>query len=692
MNRDNSGAGHSVEGNVAIVTLHAATGTAVFGSTDKELIVAIGRANADGAVKAIILLFADPCPNSTGNDEISDESYSLHQLTAVQSTIEASRKPIVAAMAGTVSGQWFKIALTCHSRVALVSACCGLSDIHRGLVPNAGSTQRLTRLVGARKALEMVLTGTPVSASAGLAMGVVDAVFEGNALRQGAIRFARNALEEQRPLETARGRCDKVQFDSNHSEIFKAARDANKRKFRGFLAPEFCVRCIEAAVNLPFDEGIHAEQELFAELATGPQSAAQRYGIEAVRKVGRIPDIPNDTATQEVNTTGVIGVGTMGTGIAMAFADAGLPVILIATRLASLERGLSAIRSEYDRIVSRGGLSPGQAALRMGLIRGQTDLHALAGVDLIVEAAVERMDIKRDIFARLDRIAQSSTILATNTSYLDIDEIARATARPEYVVGLHFFTPAHLMKLLEVIRGEKTSKEVVATAMGLGRRIGKVAVLSRVCHGFIGNRLMNARQMGADSLLLEGAMPWGVDNVLCEFGFPLGTFAMWDLAGLDVGWLKEEAREQTVKAALCERGRFGRKTGAGYYDYDAALNAAPSPVTERIIRDFAAEAGMAQRAIGSDEILERCLYPMINEGARILDDGIAIRPSDIDVIWQNGYRWPAYRGGPMFWADQVGLDKVVNRLSEFSLRFGDAFKPTKLLKQMAQQGKRFEQI
>ena len=428
------------------------------------------------------------------------------------------------------------------------------------------------------------------------------------------------------------------------------------------------------------------------ELMSGPQSAAQRYAFFAERQAQKIPDVADDTPVIPVNKVGIIGAGTMGGGIAMNFANVGIPVVLIEVKQEALDRGLATIRKNYERTASRGGITADQVEERCGLITGALEMEALADVDLVIEAVFERMDIKKDIFTRLDAICKPGAILATNTSGLDIDEIAAVTKRPESVIGLHFFSPANVMKLLEIVRADHTSKEVIATSMKLAKKIGKVAVLVGVCPGFVGNRILGQRQREAQKLVMEGAMPWDIDRVLYDFGFPMGPFAMSDLAGLDIGWVKERSKGESIRDVLCEMDRRGQKTGAGYYDYDEARNAKPSPVTEQVIKDFIVKTGANPREVTDEEILERCIYPMINEGAKILEEGKAIRPSDIDVVWQNGYGWPVYRGGPMWYGDHVGLPKVLAKMQEFQAKMGDQFKPSPLLEKLVAEGKSFKDL
>jgi 3-hydroxyacyl-CoA dehydrogenase len=457
-------------------------------------------------------------------------------------------------------------------------------------------------------------------------------------------------------------------------------------------APENIIKCVEAAVSLPFDDGLKRESELSAELHSGPQAPAMRHSFFAEREAAKIPDVPDDTPTLPVNTVGIIGAGTMGGGIAMNFANVGIPVKIVETKQEALDRGLSVIRKNYERTAQRGGMTQDDVEKRMKLISGSLDLNALKDVDLVIEAVFERMDIKKEVFAKLDAIAKPGAILATNTSGLNIDEIASVTKRPEAVIGLHFFSPANVMKLLEVVRADHTSKPVIATSMKLAKKIGKVAALVGVCPGFVGNRILRQRQMEANKLVLEGAMPWDVDRVLYGFGFPMGPFAMSDLAGLDIGWVKEKSKGETLRDVLCEMDRRGQKTGAGYYDYDENRNARPSPVTEKIIKDFMAKKGINGRKISDEEILERCLYPMINEGVQILADKKAIRASDIDVIWQYGYGFPGYRGGLMYYGDQIGPAKVLAKMKEFQATMGEQFKPAPLLEKIVADGKKFADI
>ena len=683
----------SRDGDIAIVTLNSPPVNALSASVRDGLAEGFKQAIADPSVKAIVLI----CDGRTfiAGADISEFAGQMKgaSLFDVQKAMEDSPKPVVAAIHGTALGGGLEVALCAHYRVAVPSARCGLPEVNLGLLPGAGGTQRLPRIAGVEKALEMVTSGQHVAAKQCLEMGLVDALAPEGKLKETAIAFARTIVAENKPLKKVRENDAKLEAAKGHPEIFANFRKANARKFRGFKAPDANIACIEAAVNAPsFEDGLKAERKLFMELMTGPQSAAQRYAFFAERLANKIPDLPDDIATIPIRKVGVIGAGTMGGGIAMNFANAGIAVTIVEVRQDALERGLGVVRKNYERSAKGGRFTMDEVEKRMGLLAGSLALDDLADCDLVIEAVFERMDIKKEVFASLDGIVKQGAILASNTSYLDIDEIAGATARPEFVIGLHFFSPANVMRLLEIVRGAKTSKEVVATSMKLAKTIGKVGVLVGVCPGFVGNRMLAQRTREANALVLEGAMPWDVDRVLYDFGFPMGPFAMGDLAGLDIGWVKENSKGSTLREVLCEMDRRGQKTGAGFYDYDENRDAKPSPVTEKIIRDFRARQGIDPRVISDEEILERCLYPMINEGAKILDEKKAIRASDIDIVWINGYGWPVYRGGPMYHADRIGLDKVLAAMKAFEAKMGAQFRPSALLEKLVADGKKFADL
>ena len=679
------------DGDVAVITLNSPPVNALSGNVRQGLYDGFKAAAASDA-KAIVLI----CEGRTfiAGADITEFGGAARgpSLFDVQEMMENAPKPVIAAIHGTALGGGLEVALVAHYRVAVPSARLGLPEVNLGLLPGAGGTQRLPRVAGPEKALEMMTSGRHAPASEALAMGLVDELAEEGKLREAAVAFARRCVAENKPLVKVRDNNTKVEAARGKPEIFEAFRKANARKFRGFLAPEYNIRCIEAAVNLPFDEGLAVERKLFGELVTGSQSAAQRYSFFAERQAQKIPDVPDDTPLIPVKSVGIIGAGTMGGGIAMNFANVGIAVTIVEVQAEALERGLKVIRGNYERTASRGGITAAQVEERMALITGSLDMNALATVDLVIEAVFERMDVKKEIFTKLDAICKPGAILATNTSGLNIDEIASVTKRPEAVIGLHFFSPANVMKLLEIVRADHTSKSVIATSMKLAKQIGKIAALVGVCPGFVGNRILGQRQREAQKLVMEGAMPWDVDRVLYDFGFPMGPFAMSDLAGLDIGWVKERSQGESIRDVLCEMDRRGQKTGAGYYDYDENRNAKPSPVTEKIINDFIVKTGSNPRTVSDEEILERCIYPMINEGVKILEEGKAIRSSDVDVVWQNGYGWPVYRGGPMWYGDQIGAAKVLEKMKEFQAKMGDDFKPAPLLEKLVAEGKKFSDL
>ena len=683
----------SMDGDIAVITLNSPPVNALSAKVREGLFEGFKAAGADPAAKAIVLI----CEGRTfiAGADITEFGGAMAgpSLTDVQNMMENSPKPVVAAIHGTVLGGGLEVALCAHFRVAVPSAKFGLPEVNLGLLPGAGGTQRLPRVVGPERAMEMMTTGRHVPGKEALAGGLTDELVEEGKLREGALAFARKVVAEGRKLTRIRDQNDKVEAARGKPEIFADFRKANARKFRGFKAPESNIQCIEAAVNLPFEEGIKVEAKLFGELMRGSQSAAQRYSFFAERQAQKVPDVPDDTPLIPIKKVGIIGAGTMGGGIAMNFANVGIPVVIVEQQQEPLDRGLGIIRKNYERTASRGGITAAQVEERCALITGSLSMpDSFADVDLVIEAVFERMDVKKDIFTKLDAICKPGAILATNTSGLNIDEIASVTKRPEAVIGLHFFSPANVMKLLEIVRADHTSKSVIATSMKLAKQIGKVAALVGVCPGFVGNRILGARQREAQKLVLEGAMPWDVDRVLYDFGFPMGPFAMSDLAGLDIGWVKEKSNGATIRDVLCEADRRGQKTGAGYYDYDENRNAKPSAFTEKVIHDFIVKSGANPRTIGDEEILERCIYPMINEGMKILEEKKAIRSSDIDVVWQNGYGWPVYRGGPMWYGDQIGPAKVLAKMQEFQATMGDEFKPAAALEKLVADGKKFSDL
>jgi 3-hydroxyacyl-CoA dehydrogenase len=603
-------------------------------------------------------------------------------LPWVIDAIEALPKPVVAAIHGTALGGGLEIALGCHYRIAVPSARLGLPEVKLGILPGAGGTQRLPRVIGAPEALRMIVTGDPIGAQRALELGLVDRLAGESTLEADAIALARQVSARTEHPRASR-RTDKIAEAAADPSLFDRFPKENAQRFRGFEAPLACVQAVRAAVELPYEEGIKKERELIAKLIVSDQSKALRHVFFAERAAAKIDDLPADTPLIGVKKVGVLGAGTMGGGISMNFLSAGFPVTIVEREQAALDRGVAAMRKNYEATARKGRLTNEQVEKAMSLLKPSLDYNDLADCDLVIEAVFENMDIKKDVFRKLDGIVKPGAILATNTSALNVDEIAAVTKRPDAVIGLHFFSPANVMRLLEIVRGAKTSGPVLKTSMELAKKIGKIAVVAGVCPGFIGNRMLALRQREAQKLILEGAKPWDVDRVLVNFGFPMGPFQMSDLAGLDIGWSKEKSKGETIRDVLCERDRRGQKTGKGYYDYDENRRPSPSPEVEEIIAAFAAKSGRTPRAVSDQEILERLLYPMVNEGAKILDERMAQRASDIDIVWLNGYGWPAWTGGPMFWADTIGLNRVAEGLKTFG------YEPAALLAKKATAGARF---
>ena len=670
------------DSNISIITLDSPPVNALSAPVREGLHKGITEARNDKETEAIVII----CKGRTfiAGADISEfgKEPKGPSLYEVQEFIEDSNKPVIAAIHGTALGGGLEVALTCHYRIAVPSARCGLPEVNLGLLPGAGGTQRLPRVVGVEKALQMVTSGQHVPASQCLEMGLVDEIANEDKLLEDSISFAKKIVSEKRPLVKISEMNEKVEAAKGNENLFKDFRASIARRARGFLAPEYNIQCIEAAVNKSFKDGIKVERKLFMELVTGNQSAAQRYAFFAQRQVAKIPDIESDVEIKPYKSIGVIGAGTMGGGISMNFANVGIPVTIIEQNQERLDKGLSIIRKNYENTANKGRISVEDVEKRTSLIVGSTSIEDLSECDLIIEAVFENMDLKKEIFRTLDKIMKDGAILATNTSALDVNEIAAETKRPEDVIGLHFFSPANVMRLLEIVRGEKTSKSVVATSMQMAKSIGKIAAVVGVCPGFVGNRILAQRQREANKLVLEGAMPWDVDDVLFEFGFPMGPFAMSDLAGLDIGWDKDLSKGDTLRDRLCEAGRLGQKTGKGFYIYDENRNKSPDPEVEDLIKEFSDNHQIKRRPIEKEEILERCLYPMINEGFKILEEGMAIRASDIDIIWINGYGWPIYEGGPMFYGNLIGYDKILKWLKDMEVSHGPEFTPSPYLEKV----------
>jgi 3-hydroxyacyl-CoA dehydrogenase len=673
-------------GDVLIVTSNNPPVNALGAAVRQGLVAAIEQAEADDAVNAVVIA----CEGQTffAGADITEfgKAPVMPWLPQVVDTIENCSKPVVAAIHGTALGGGLEVALGCHYRVALPDAKLGTPEVKLGLLPGAGGTQRLPRVAGVQHALEMCATGTPISAKQAYDIGLVDRLIEGELVPH-AVGYAEE-VRHVRPLPKSSERADKLAACEKPA-VFDEFRKANARKFRGFDAPEANIRAVQMACEKPYAEGVIEERKLFMELMSGTQAKAQQYFFFAERKAAKIDGLPEGTEPRAVHKVGVIGAGTMGGGISMNFLSAGIPVTIVEMSQEALDRGTGIMRKNYEASAAKGKLTGGQVDKAMGLLSPTLNFDALADCDLIIEAVFEQMEIKQEIFRRLDTIAKPGAILASNTSYLNVDEIAASTSRPQDVLGMHFFSPANIMKLLEVVRGAKTAPDALLTAMQLSKRIKKVAVVAGVCHGFIGNRMLMPRQVEATKLLLEGASPEQIDRVHVEFGMPMGPFQMADLAGVDIGWHRDPNRIDNVRDALCAIDRWGQKKGAGFYDYDDKRRPTPSPVVQQIIKDFAKKQGVERREISDQEIIERTLYTMVNEGAKILEEGMAQRASDIDVVWVYGYGWPVYRGGPMFWADTVGLDKIVEGLRRQEGRMGEDFSFSQLLLDKAERGEKF---
>jgi 3-hydroxyacyl-CoA dehydrogenase len=687
-------------GRVGVVAVDSPPVNALSHDVRQGLIDNLAKALAEPGVEAVVLA----CRGRTfiAGADITEfgKPPKAPWLDAVIAAYEGSSKPVVAALHGTALGGGLEVALGCHYRVAVRDAKCGLPEVKLGLLPGAGGTQRLPRVVGFPKALEMIVSGDPITASTAKELGLVDHVVredEGDLLTA-AIAFAEK-VAATRPFPRARDLTTHVEHAKLHPEIFDKARKDAVARARGGKAPVRCVDAVKAAAELPFDEGLARERQLFTEAMDSTESKALRHVFFAERTAAKIPDVPASTPTLPIRKVAILGAGTMGGGIAMSFANAKISVILVDREQGLVDKGLGIISKNYAGTVAKGRLAQPEMDVRMGRISGTTSWDDLADVDLVIEAVFEEMALKKEIFGRLDKICRKDAILATNTSTLDVDEIAASTSRPEQVIGLHFFSPANVMRLLEIVRGAKTSKPVVATSMKLAKDISKVGVLVGVCYGFVGNRMLHAYGREAQLLIQEGASPAQVDGVLTGFGFAMGPCATGDLAGLDVGWRirkglpKPAAGERysgAVPDRLAEMGRFGQKTGAGFYRYESGNRTpVPDPAVDAIIAEVSKELGITRRTVTDDEVLDRCMLAMIGEGAKILDEGIALRASDVDTVWINGYGFPPHRGGPMFYADTVGLPKVLARIQELEKAHGKVWRPSPLLVKLAESGSSF---
>ena len=681
-------------GAIAVITLANPPVNAIGHAVRKGLAAGLERAVGDPSVTAVVITGGGRCFSAGADIGEFGRPPAPPTLRDVNHALEACPKPVVAAIHGVAFGGGLELTLACHHRIGDTTAKVSLPEVKLGLIPGAGGTQRLPRIIGAARALEFILSGESLGAAEALSLGIIDRIIEGD-LGEGAAAAADKLAALGGPPRKVRD----LNAEGGTPELFAAERKRIERRARGQMAPDHCIDSVENACTLPFEVGMKKERDYFERCRNSDQSRAQRHVFAAERAAAKIKDIPPETRPRAVQSAAIVGCGTMGAGIAACFAEAGLPVKVLEIGPDALETGLAAIATIYEDAVSRGRISPQQAADRMGLIRGTTDYTDLADSDLVIEAAFEDMDLKKEIFGLLDAACKPGAILATNTSTLDIDHIAAATNRPGRVIGTHFFSPANVMKLMETVRGAATSPETIATVMALTKVLGKVGVLVGVGDGFVGNRMYYSYTAQANFLLEEGASPEQVDGVIHDFGFPMGPFAVGDLAGLDVGWRVRRGRAKMRPAGeryspiadrICEMGRFGQKTGAGWYRYlDGSREPLPDPEIEKLIIGVSDELGIERRDISGEEIHDRCIYALINEGAKILDEGLVQRASDIDIVWIYGYGFPVWRGGPMYHADRVGLDKVSARLAQLAEKHGQELAPATLLDKLSRQGKTF---
>src|SRR5882757_7639973 len=688
---------------IAVITINNPPVNALSSAVASGIAAAVAQIEKDDAVQAVVFIgggrtFVAGADIKEFGERVAGKIICRESLKPLLMRIEDLRKPVVMALHGTTFGGGLELAMAGHYRIALRGAQVGQPEVKLGIIPGAGGTQRLPRLAGIAKAVEMCALGAPVIAEDALRCGVLDRLVEGDLLTA-AIAFAKEVIAK--PTLKTRERNNKLGTAEQNANIFAAARELARKRQRGLLAPLAAIDAIESATKVPFEEGCQIEEQLFTRCLFSDQSKALIHAFFGEREIAKVPDVPKETATLNIKSVGIVGAGTMGAGIAMVFANAGIPVLLKETDQAALDRGLASIQKNYANSVKRGRFTQQFVDERLKLIQPTLSYEDFTDTDIVIEAVFESMALKKEVFSQLDRVCKPSAILASNTSTLNIDEIAASTSRPQFVIGTHFFSPANVMRLLELVRGESTGKEVIATCMQLSRRIGKIGVLVGNCFGFAGNRMFQPYRREAQFLVEEGASVETVDRALYDFGMAMGPLATADLAGLDVGWrirkehpdlYKPGVRRPIVEDRLCELGRFGQKTGAGWYKYDENRRATPDPEVAELVRKWTAEAGITQRQLAPEEIVERCIYALMNEGARILEEGYALRAVDIDIIYLNGYGFPAYRGGPMWYADTVGLKTVYERICEFERQHGEIWAPAPLLKQLAGQGKTFAEF
>ena len=687
---------YAIRDGLAVITLNNPPVNGLGNALRAAIMEHLKKADADAAVKAVVIIGSAKAFSGGADIREFNAPRLKPDLPEVNDKQDAMSKPVVAAIGGFALGGGLELALACHYRVAQPKAQLGLPEVKLGILPGSGGTQRLPRAIAMAEAVKMMTTGNPIPAERAKELGLVDEVVQGELLTE-AIAFAKQQVGK--PLPVLRNRPPKLEGDAG--KFFAQAREQIAKESKGYPAPLLILECAEAAATRTFDEGRKLERANFDKLVSGTESKALRHMFFAERQTSKIPDVPEDTQVREINRAAVIGAGTMGGGIAMNFANAGIPVTVIDMSQEAVERGLNTIRKNYAATVSKGRLAQGDMDKRVALINGSTNLGNVADADIVIEAVFERMDVKQDLFKKLDGIVKPGAILATNTSTLDVDQIAAATTRAPDVVGTHFFSPANVMRLLEVVRGKRTAKDVLATTMKLGKRLKKVPVVSGVCDGFIGNRMLEKYGQQALFLVDEGASPQQVDRALQNWGMAMGPFAMYDMAGQDIGWeiRKRRYKERPdfvysrVADRVCELGRFGQKTGKGFYRYEPGnRKPIPDPEVDALIENYRKEIGVTPRQIPDEEIVERCIYALVNEGAYILEEGIALRASDIDMVYLTGYGFPPFRGGPMFYADTVGLQNVLNSIQRFQKGYqGDQWKPAPLLARLARDEKRFNQ-
>ncbi|HET9183872.1 MAG TPA: 3-hydroxyacyl-CoA dehydrogenase NAD-binding domain-containing protein [Candidatus Angelobacter sp.] len=692
----------SKDNDIAIITINNPPVNALSPGVPEGIAEAIEKIQKDPSVKAAVLIgggktfVAGADINEFGKITSGKTRGAVNIFPQLLRNIEDCSKPVIMAIHGTAFGGGLELAMAGHYRVAVAGAQVGQPEVKLGIIPGAQGTQRLPRLAGVAKAVEMCAQGNPVKAPEALKLGIIDRIIEGDLLT-GAVAFAREVAGK--PAPKTRERNQKLGTPEQNAPIFAAARETAHKKARGLMAPLAAIDAVEAATKLPFDQGCEAERKLFTDCLFSDQSKAMIHVFFGEREVAKIPDVPKETPVTPVNSVGIVGAGTMGGGIAMSFANAGIPVLLKESDQAALDRGLGTIRKNYDTSVKRGRFTQQYVDERLKLIKPTLSYDGFGDMDMVVEAVFEGMALKKQVFGELDKICKPNAIMASNTSTLNIDEIAQATSRPQAVIGTHFFSPANVMRLLEIVRGKATSKDVIASCMQLSKKLGKVGVLVGNCRGFVGNRMFHPYRREAQFLVEEGGSVEAVDKALYDYGMAMGPLSVGDLAGLDVGWRirkeyrhleKPGVRQPIAEDKLCEMGRFGQKTRAGWYKYDENRRAIPDPEVAKLVKQWANDAGIPQRQISIEEIVDRCIYALVNEGARILEEGYALRAVDIDIIYLTGYGFPTHRGGPMWYADTVGLKKVYERICEFERQHGELWTPAPLLKELALAGKGFK--